>query len=76
MRPGDIVMVFGNPIKLTNPLGQARLVKKLPDNATNNPIIIEHWEIEFLDDEGHTYNQFIRNADGTPKDSQTKNISP
>jgi hypothetical protein len=49
MKPGDIVMVFGNPVKLTNPIGQARLVKKLPNNATN-PIIIEHWQIEFLDD--------------------------
>jgi len=66
MKPGDIVMVFGNPVKLTNPIGQARLVKKLPNNATN-PIIIEHWQIEFLDDEGHTYNQFIRNSDGKTK---------
>jgi hypothetical protein len=58
MKKGDIVMVFGNPIKLQQPIGQARLIKKLP--STNLNSVLEQWQIEYLDDEGHVYEALIK----------------
>ena len=55
MKEGDIVMVFGQPIKLTHPIGQARLVKKIKDQGS-----IELWHVEYTNDEGHTYEAFIK----------------
>ncbi len=40
-KPGDIEMIFGNPAKLTNPIGQARLIKKLADYPG-----FEEWKVE------------------------------
>ena len=57
--PGDIVMVFGNPMKLTHPIGQARLIKKISETDT-----IEHWRIQYLNDENNTYDQFIKKLNG------------
>jgi hypothetical protein len=57
--PGDVVMIFGQPMKLTHPIGQAKLVKKISENE-----ILEHWFVEFLNDEGHTYEAFIKKLDG------------
>ena len=55
MKPGDIVMIFGNPIRLEHPNGQARLIQKLTDNGK-----LEQWQVEYLDDEGHFYNALIK----------------
>lgn len=56
---GDIVMVFGQPMKLKYPIGQARLVDKISEHDD-----LEHWHVEFLNDEGRTYPQFIRKLNG------------
>jgi hypothetical protein len=58
MKSGDIVTIFGNPIKLEYPVGQARLVKKSSD--CNKSQIVEQWEVEYMDDEGHTYPALIK----------------
>ena len=55
---GDVVMVFGQPLKLKSPIGQAKLIKKISDNE-----ILEHWYVEYLNDEGHNYEAFIKRAD-------------
>lgn len=62
MKPNDIVMIFGHPIKLEHPVGQARLVRKLTDCKG----LMEQWEVEYLDDEGHTYPALIK-KDGKSK---------
>ena len=54
-KENDIVMVFGNPIKSEYPIGQAKLVEKVMDKGE-----IELWHVEYLNDEGHTYEAFIR----------------
>jgi len=59
MKIGDIVMVFGNPVNLTYPIGQATLIKKTGEKCGK----IEHWEVEYLDDPGHTYAALIRNPE-------------
>ena len=59
MKKDDIMMIFGQPLKLTHPRGQAKLVEKISETG-----ILEHWYVEFLNDEGHTYPQFIRKPDG------------
>ena len=56
MKPGDIVNTFGNPLECQYPLGQARLIK--PINIQDS---IELWLVEYLDDEGHYYERFIKN---------------
>lgn len=61
-KAGDIINIFGNPIKLTSPIGQARLVSKISEHEC-----LEHWNVEFLNDEGHTYPQFIRKDNGKRK---------
>ena len=59
MKPGDIVMIFGNPVKCEIPVGQAKLIKKLCEhNAT-----LESWEVEYLDNIGYTYDALIKNTD-------------
>ena len=57
-KENDIITVFGNPIKLEHPIGQARLVKKISD--CNDSKTVEYWEVEYLNDEGHTYPALIR----------------
>ena len=57
--PGDVVMIFGQPMKLTHPIGQARLIEKIFETDT-----IEHWRIQYLDDENNTYDQFIKKLNG------------
>jgi len=60
-KPDDIVMVFGNPVKCETPVGQCRLIKKRRDIRT----ILEEWNVEFLDNEGHFYDALIKkNCDG------------
>jgi len=59
MKPGDIVTIFGNPIKLEHPVGEAKLIK--PISRENK---LEQWEVEYLNDEGHTYMVLIKKDDG------------
>jgi hypothetical protein len=63
MKEGDIVMLFGNPITNTHPIGQAKLVTKLSDYGKS----LENWKVEYLDDEGHFYNCLIKKEDGESK---------
>jgi len=61
MKPGDIVQTFGNPLKCEFPIGQARLVKRIDE--VDHPIL-ENWQVEYLDDEGHYYNCLIKKPNG------------
>jgi hypothetical protein len=49
-KQGDIITVFGNPLKFKNKIGQAKLIQKISDDE-----LIENWFVEFTNDEGHTY---------------------
>jgi hypothetical protein len=59
----DIVMVFGNPVTCTHPVGQAKLIKKLRDHTG----LLENWKVEYLDDEGLFYNVLIKKTNGESK---------
>jgi len=50
-KPGDIVMVFGNPIKKEHPIDQAKLIEKKQDLPNNK----EQWWVEYLNDPDHQY---------------------
>jgi hypothetical protein len=63
MKAGDIVMIFGNPIKLEHPIGQARLVSLLSSHPTN----LEYWEVEYLDSPEHRYQALIKKDNGKNK---------
>jgi hypothetical protein len=65
-KPGDIVMVFGNPVKCTNPIDMARLVKFIGNHSS----ILEEWMVEYLDDEGHLYDALIKKT----KNGEDKNL--
>jgi hypothetical protein len=56
MKQGDIVTIFGNPLGLKNPVGQARLVNPIQKFSS-----IELWEVEFTDQEGMLFKKLIRN---------------
>lgn len=58
MKKDDIMMVFGNPVKMKYPIGQAKLIKKISD--CNESQVVEYWEVEYLNDEGHTYPALIK----------------
>ena len=58
MKEGDIVMAFGDPIRLRIPLGQVRLIKKLGDYGR-----VEEWNIEYLNSPGHYYNLMLHKPD-------------
>ena len=61
MKTGDIVMIFGNPIKLEHPIGQARLIKSI----SGHPIkLLEYWDVEYLDNPDHHYQALIRVDNG------------
>ena len=62
MKPGDIITVFGNPIALKYPVGKAKLIKPISKQSK-----LEQWEVEYLDDEGHTYMALIKKDDGENK---------
>ena len=70
MKPGDIVVIFGNPIKLEHPIGQARLISLLSSNPKN----LEYWEVEYLDSPDHKYQALIKKTDnGTDKSNARSN---
>ena len=64
MKAGDIVMVFGNPIKLECPVGQAKLISLLSAHPKN----LEYWEVEFLDHPEHKYQALIKKDNGKSKE--------
>ena len=55
MTAGDIVMVYGNPVKKEAPIGEAKLISKLA--ARNKKL--EYWQVAFVNDENVTFNVFI-----------------
>ena len=46
MKPNETVIVYGNPIKEETPLGQAKLIKRLPCHAKK----LEYWDVAFTDE--------------------------
>jgi len=56
MKPGDIVMVFANPIKIEHPIDQAKLIERIWKFSS-----LEYWKVEYLNDTGHYYKVLIRN---------------
>jgi len=66
-KPGDIVMVFGNPIKLENPIGQAKLVLLLSTHPTN----LEYWEVEYLDSPDYRYQALIKKDNDNGENNKT-----
>jgi len=63
MKTGDIVMIFGNPIKLEYPIGKAKLISLLSSHPEN----LEFWEIEYLNDPNHHYQALIKKDNGKNK---------
>ena len=61
MKENDIVTVFGDPIHLKHPIDQARLVKKISDQGD-----LEHWYVEYINDEGHKYDALIKKDEKQP----------
>lgn len=45
-KPGDIEMVFGDPIKCTKPIGQAKLIEK----TSNVGDKVEEWWVSYPND--------------------------
>jgi hypothetical protein len=60
MKPGDIIMIFGNPVTLEHPIGQARLIKKI--STTEQTPELEQWTVEYLCSPEHFYTALIRNS--------------
>ena len=56
MKSGDYVTIFGSPIALNNPVGQAKLVNCIQKFST-----CEIWEVEFTEQEGMLFKKVIRN---------------
>lgn len=56
MNPGDILMIYTDPINLKAPQGQAKLIKYnwLADGG------LELWDVEFLDQPGKVYPRLIK----------------
>jgi hypothetical protein len=59
MKEGDIIMIFGNPIKMEYPIGQAKLIEKVSDINEK----IEDWWVEYLDQPDHKYIALIKKPD-------------
>jgi len=49
-------MIFGNPIKMEYPIGQAKLIKKVSDINGK----AEQWCVEYLDQPDHQYVALIK----------------
>lgn len=67
-KSGDIVMGFGNPVKLEIPLGQVRLNTFIKETKQ-----LELWLVEYLDQPEQLYELWINKSDGT---KTTSNDSP
>ena len=55
MTTGDIVTVYGNPIKKEHPIGEAKLISKL--SMRNKKL--EYWQVAFVNDTDVTFDVFI-----------------
>jgi hypothetical protein len=55
MKTGDIITVYGNPIKKEHPIGEAKLISKL---SVRNPKL-EYWQVQFVNDPFVTFDVFI-----------------
>ena len=64
-KPGDIVMGFGNPIKLERPLGQVRLHTLI--KTTEH---LELWLVEYLDQPEQFYELWINKSKWNEDDQQ------
>lgn len=62
-RPDDIVMIFGNPIKCTHPIDQAKLIKKKSEISS----LLEEWLVEYLNDPERKYTVLIKKTNGEDK---------
>ena len=51
-------MIFANPIRCTHPIDQARLIKRIFKFTS-----MEYWEFEYLNEEGHLYEAWVRLLD-------------
>ncbi len=63
-KQGDVVMIYGNPVKQENPIGKAKLISKLAARSAK----LEYWQIEYIDSPAHKYEAFINTAE----DGQSK----
>lgn len=55
-KSGDVVMIFGNPVKLESPIDEAKLIEKKSDLPGN----LEEWWIEYPNDPGRQYVALIK----------------
>jgi hypothetical protein len=55
MTIGDIVTVYGNPVKKESPIGEAKLISKLSVRSKK----LEYWQVAFVNDENVTFDVFI-----------------
>ena len=63
MKEGDVVTTYGNPVKNTHPIGEAKLIKKISDHSD----LLENWWVEYLNNEGHQYPCLIKKTNGESK---------
>jgi hypothetical protein len=55
-KPGDVLMIFEDPMQLKGPKGQARLLRFIKEASP----ICEEWIVEYLDDEEQQYTALVR----------------
>ena len=63
MKAGEIKMIYGNPIKLEYPIGEAKLVSQMPCHNTK----LEYWNVAFLDEIEITRMALIKKENGKNK---------
>jgi hypothetical protein len=61
---GDVIMIYGSPVKKDYPIGEARLLKKLTPRSDS----LEYWSVEYINEPGVSYNQFIPAKHGADKE--------
>lgn len=59
MEIGDVKMIFGSPIRMEHPIGEAKLRKKVMDLPND----CEEWWIEYLNNPGREYIALIKKTD-------------
>jgi hypothetical protein len=57
-KPGDFVVVYGNPITSKDPIDRARLIEKISDQG-----VLEYWLVEYTNDLNRKYPVLIHKAD-------------
>jgi hypothetical protein len=72
MEIGQVVATYGDPVHQKTSLGVARLIKKLGDQGK----VLENWQVEYLDDEGHYRNCLIKKPESElPKPTESGTVS-